>query len=310
MTTDELASEIDYLFNPEIDEDLSPRELPHERLEQYHKLNFDHLKQFNWEGSTIHPSTRICPEDDTGLASLIKNDDVPRRLFEAALRVYGDSLVRYMDTEKTVTELRFYPPVILTFWSAFEAFVRHCSEMMILTSKEIPGAASDFLREVSPKIDRKGAIGVRTQFTSVLDRYSVLLHYGFNLDVDRGNRHWQNLEEAKELRDYYTHIDVTRSRSISDQQVLAFLEAVLLGIIWPSSLVQRSLMIGAINIYWVWASLRELTAEHLPPGHVEEPAFHSWNLERQPFMFYCPFTSADTDRFPNSDQDRRRRPKN
>jgi len=67
-------------------------------------------------------------------------------------------------------------------------------------------------------------------------------------------------------------------------------------------------MIGAITIYWIWASLRDLTAKHLPSGHVEEPFFHSWNLENRPFMFYCPFTSVDTDRLPNSDQDRRWRP--
>jgi hypothetical protein len=58
------------------------------------------------------------------------------------------------------------------------------------------------------------------------------LHYGFNLDIDRGNSHWQSLEKAKKLRDYYTHIEVTRSRSISAQEVLQFHEAVLLGIIW------------------------------------------------------------------------------
>jgi hypothetical protein len=65
-------------------------------------------------------------------------------------------------------------------------------------------------------------------------------------------------------------------------------------------------MVGAINIYWIWASLVDLTAKYLPDGHEEEPFFHSWNLEKEPFMFYCPFTSTDPDRFPNSDQDRRR----
>jgi len=55
--------------------------------------------------------------------------------------------------------------------------------MMILTSKETPSVASDFLREVSPKIDRKGTISMRTQFAPELDRYGLLLHYGFNLSI-------------------------------------------------------------------------------------------------------------------------------
>jgi hypothetical protein len=185
--------------------------------------------------------------------------------------------------------------------------VRHFSEMMILTSKGIPDAVSDYLREAAPQVDRKGNVKSRTQFSPVLDRYSVLLKYGFDLEIDRGAALWQRLEAAKNLRDYYTHVDASESRSISSDQVLEFLESVLIGIIWPSSLAQRSVMLGAVNSYWIWAELGDLTAAHLPSGHVEEPFFHSWQWEGKLFGFYCPFTSVDEQRFPNSQEWQRER---
>jgi hypothetical protein len=91
MPNGELAAEIDSLFNPEVDEDSSPREFPHTRLVTNHGFNFDFMEGFfDWEGSTSHPNTRICPSEEKGVGVLIKNSDVPLRLFEAALRVYGD----------------------------------------------------------------------------------------------------------------------------------------------------------------------------------------------------------------------------
>jgi hypothetical protein len=179
--------------------------------------------------------------------------------------------------------------------------------MMILTSKGIPQAVSDYLREVVPLIDRKGNVAQRTQFAPVLERYSVLLKYGFALNVDRGSRWWQGLQAAKELRDYYTHVDASKSRSISEVQVLELLEAVLLGLIWPSSLAQRSVMVGAVHSYDLVMALKELSAKNLPSGHTEEPFFHSWNWEGQTFGFYCPFSSVDKSRFPNSDDQREQR---
>lgn len=307
MNNDALQSEIEDIFNPEVDEEMAHREFPHERLTKFHKLNFDYLMKPDWVGSTMHPDTRLCPAGDTGVAMLIKNQDVPSRLQWTALRLYADSIVSYVGHKDQNTSLRYYPPVILTFWSAFESLVRHSSEMMLFTSGNIPPAIADYLRESSPKVDRKGNIASKTQFTPVLDRYSVLLRYGFGIDVDRGNAYWQKLVLAKELRDYYTHVDVTRSRSITDREVLDFLEAVLLGLIWPSSLAQKSVMVGAFDAYNVWASLRDLTEEHLPNGHAEEPLFHSWTWEKEPFQFYCPFVSVDKARFPNTDDERQAR---
>jgi hypothetical protein len=306
MEYDDLAEEISCLFEPEPDEDSTGREWPHERLTSYHKMNFDYMKTFNWEGSTTHPNTRLCPETEKGVNELTRNMDVPTRLFEAALRVYGDSLVTYYRSKEQTTALRYYPPVILTFWSAFEAFVRHNSELMVLTVGNLPGPIADYLRERTVTIDKKGATAEAPRFQPVLDRYVVLLRYGYSFTIDRGHKHWQALERARELRDYYTHIDALSSRSISAKQVLDFAEAVLLGIIWPSEQVHRTLLLGVHYLYGIWAELAELTESVLPGGHAEEPFFHSKNLSEQ-FLFYCPFENVDSKRFPNWKEQERQR---
>jgi hypothetical protein len=298
MADDKLSARIEGIFEVEPDEDGSfPREVPHETLTEVYGFDFAYLGGVYWEGSTSHRSTRICPEDDRGVSTLLKTDDVPTKLFEAALRLYGDSLLHYVDEKEPATALRFYPPIILTFWSAFEAFVRRLSELMVLTCKNVPPAIADYLREIEPRIDRKGNVDNRAKFSPVLDRYSTMLRYGFGLDIDRGSKFWQRLEGAKELRDYYTHIEAMDSRSLSDSQLLEFLESTLLGIIWPSVLVKRSLLLDSLRLHYAWAELKELTDEYLPSGHKEEPFFHKWDFEKKNLLFYCPFTNVNQERF-------------
>jgi hypothetical protein len=236
--------------------------------------------------------------------------DVGRRLFYAALRVFGDSILAYaIDREprrpheqRNPSELRYFPPVILTFWSGFEAFVRHSSELMIHTSKDLPVAVADYLRDEVTVVGRKGTVEKETKYRPALDRYVVLLQYGMNYKIDRGNKYWQALERARNLRDYYTHIDAMNSRALSSDDVFEFLETVMLGIIWPSSAVGRTLQLGIFDLYWMWDELRNLAHRVLPDGHVEQPFFHSWKLNGRPHMFYCPFTNVDNAKFPNSDE--------
>ena len=68
--------------------------------------------------------------------------------------------------------------------------------------------------------------------------------------VDRGNKYWQALERTRDLRDYYTHIDATNSRALSSEDVIDYLETVMLGIIWPSAEVERTLQLGIFDSYW------------------------------------------------------------
>jgi hypothetical protein len=171
---------------------------------------------------------------------------------------------------------------------------------MLITVKDIPRSVVEFLQEIDITIDRQGNVVTRTRYQSVLDRYAVLLKYGYHYELDRGAKHWQRLEAARELRDYYTHLDVTDPRSVATVQVLDFMEAVLLGIIWPSSEMKRTLLLGVYNLYWTWDSLRKLAKDY-----TEQPFFKDWSFDDGQYMFHCPFDNVDTSRFPNSEEDRR-----
>jgi len=295
---EEFKENLHYLFYPEPDEDgIPPREYPHPRLRDTYKLDFEYMNSFNWEGSSIHPYTRLCPEEDERVRVLTRNTDVPTRFFEAALHLFSDSVIEYHRKTERKGELRYYPPVILTFWSGFETFLRHSSELLLATVPTVPREIANFLREEEPWVDHKGAIRTRSQFQPVLDRYAVFLKYGYNLEVERGSRYWQRLEQAKKLRDYYTHLDVSNPRSVSSADVLMFMEDVLLGIIWPSSLLQRSLLLGIYRLYEIWVFLCEHREDY-----IEQPLLLDWHL-KEPYLFHCNFEGVDNRNFPNMEEE-------
>lgn len=305
---DELVARVQYIFNPGPDENGFMREWPDSRLEQHHGLTFDYMKTHQWEGSTMHPNTRHFSDEHPEVFTLTRNSDVYTSLFDASLRLYGDSLVEYHRAKTHTSALRYYPPIILTFWSAFESFVRYTSEFMLLTSKGIPEDIANYLRERVVEVDGKGDRRLVERYRPVLDRYGVLLRYGFGLQVDRGARYWQALKEAQTLRDYYTHIEAPKSRSVSSSEVLDFMEAVLLGIITPSSQLKKTVMLNVFYLYTRWVELSEITADAMPKGHIEEPFFHSRRMEGG-FLLYTPFVAVDTERFHNVDELRERHSK-
>jgi hypothetical protein len=71
MDIENLRAELEALFNPEQDEDGGPptRDTPHPRLEEEHGLDLSYLETpaFMWEGSTIHPHTRVYLPDEPRL---------------------------------------------------------------------------------------------------------------------------------------------------------------------------------------------------------------------------------------------------
>ena len=304
MDIEDLRTELEGLFNPEPDDSYggpSTGDTPHPRLEKEHGLDLSYLKTFNWEGSTGHPHTRLIPADEPRIRPLMHNLDVPSRLLEAGLRLFGDSILACHELKKRTGELRYYPPVILTFWGGFETFVRHTSELMLVSVQNVPELVGSFLRDKETFVDRNGDLATRPRYQSVLDRYVALLRYGYGYRVDRGSKHWQRLEEARTLRDYYTHLDVNDPRSISAGEVLNFMEAVLLGIIWPSAEMKRTQLLGIYHLYWTWDALRELASPF-----IEQPFFKDWSLDG-PHTIYFPFKGVDTERFPNSEEERQRR---
>lgn len=301
MDIEELRTEIAAIVDLEPDPDVSGRDIPHPSLHDVHRLDASYLETagYNWEGSTIHPHTRIWPADEQRLHTLVRNYDVPSRLFESALRLFADSVVAYHGQKRRTGQLRYYPAIVLTFWSGFETFVRYSSELMLITVKDVPPAVADFLREVDSTLDRKGNVVVRARHQPVLDRYAVLLKYAYNYQVDRGAKHWQRLESARAIRDYYTHLDVNDPRSISTAEIAQFMEAVLLGIIWPSCEIKRTQLLGVYNLYWSWDALRKLAE-----AYTEQPFLKDRKIGGSRDMFYCPFDGVDSARFPNSDEDR------
>ena len=139
MEFEEIKEQIRLLLNPEPDEDgFGSREFPHSKLEKIHKLDFSYMKTSDWEGSTIHRHTRLCGVGDDELHLLTRNSDMPERLMFSALQLLADSILTYFDKDEREGEIRYYPAIVLTFWSGFETFVRHSSELLLLMTPAEP----------------------------------------------------------------------------------------------------------------------------------------------------------------------------
>jgi hypothetical protein len=300
MTAYEIREEVELLFNPEPEEGGIVRcGLRQPRLVKKHHLDLSYLETPDWEGSSGHKHTRL--RDSKEMDTLTRNSDMPERLMFSALQLLADSIVTYAESKKREGEIRYYPAVVLTFWSGFESFVRYSSELLLVTVPSVPPPVSLFLHEIENVVDARGRIGTRTRYQSVLDRYSVFLAYAYDLRVDRGSRFWQGLVKAKTLRDSYTHIDVNFPRAITTGDVLEFIERTLLGLIWPSSLLGRTLMLEQYFLYEIWDGLRKLAEEYR-----ERPFFMDWHL-KEPSLFQCNFERVDEDRFPSVRSDRYRK---
>src|SRR5205085_10462049 len=232
MPYEELSAQIYSLFHAEPDEDgFVPREFPHDRIVRHHRLDISYMATFNSEGTSTHKYTRRCRETDTELHAIDRNMDTPTRLFLAALKLFGDSILAYDGVEKRIGDLRYYPPVILTFWSGFEAFVRYTSELLVITVPSVPETIKNCLQEREAFIDDKGDDKTKIRYYPVLTRYWLLLKYGYNLSALKGATYWQNLKQAQELRDYYTHVAIKESKAITTTEVINYLEAILMAII-------------------------------------------------------------------------------
>lgn len=220
--------------------------------------------------------------------------DVPDRLFEAGLKLFADSIIAYHDKKERKGNIRYYPSAIMTFWGGFETYVRYSSELMLTTVKDIPQLIADYLREQEAYVNKKGEKCFKDRYRPLLDRYALLLKYGYNYTVDRGSKHWQDLQKAKDLRDYYTHLDIHDPRAVSSIEVLGYMEAIMMALIWPSCELNRTIMLGIYRLYETWARLVELQTEY-----IEQPFFKDWCMDGL-HMFHCNFDNVDTSRYPNT----------
>jgi hypothetical protein len=263
MTPQEMNEQIEILFNPQVDEGgIVRRAFACPRLENTHKLDLSYLKTMDWEGSSIHAHTRLCGAHEPSIHLLTRNSDMPERLMLSALQLLADSILAYVEKDEREGEIRYYPAIVLTFWSGFECFVRHSSEMLLLTVPDIPTPVAHFLRETESFVDADGTIRTRVRYQSVLDQYSVFIFHAYGHKIDRGSTFWQALKKAKALRDYYTHLDVDAPRAITTADVMSFIEQTLLGLIWPSSIFQKTLMLEQYFLYEIWAALCEYAKKY------------------------------------------------
>ncbi|MCH7535747.1 MAG: hypothetical protein IH948_08410, partial [Bacteroidetes bacterium] len=201
MDIEEFKEGIKYLFNPEPDEDgLMLREYPNERLRKNPGLVFEYMENYDWEGSSLNQYTRICAEDEEQIHTLTRNQDVPYRLFISALRLFADSIIEYHSEEDKKGDIRFYTPIVLTFWSGFESFVRYSSNLLIITVPGLPDKVVKQLREEESFVTSQGEVRQKSRYKGVLNRYSVFLRYAYDYKVDQGSEFWQALEQAKKLR--------------------------------------------------------------------------------------------------------------
>lgn len=297
MDSDDLRIHIGELFDPTSDDrgDRGTGEMPHPRLEGKHRLDLTYLKLNVFEGAAVRSSLRVCRAEEPKIAPLIKNWTVPTSMFEAGLRLFGDSILAYHNSKERAGEIRYYPSVLLTFWAGFETFVRQACEVMLLTVSHVPEPVVQFLREKEVYVENNGLIKMKQRFRGVLDRYRLLLRYGCGYDVNSNSTHWRGLRQAKQLRDYYAHLDLTEPRCISANDVAVCMEQILLGIIWPSSEIRRTLLVGIYRLYWIWDALVPLVTPF-----TERPLFKDWPLE-SPTLIYAPFKGVDSSRFPRID---------
>jgi hypothetical protein len=73
MTLEEVKEQIELLFNPEPDEgEIVRRAFACPRLEKTHNLDLSYLKTIDWEGSSMHPHTRLCGAREDALDQLTR----------------------------------------------------------------------------------------------------------------------------------------------------------------------------------------------------------------------------------------------
>jgi len=263
LSREELEERLELIFDPQPDEDgFVPVPYPHKRLIEHFSLDTGYVDGigFVYEGSSMHEDTRLVnPTDQAIPGVLFSNLNLADQLFEAALRLFGDSLLAYCESKKDTSNFRYYPPVIITFWSGFEAQVRFMSELLVVTVPGIPEAVKDYLLEYEVVINPRGEIVRREKFVPILDRYMTLLRYGYGYSVDRGKTYWQRGDAARELRNYFVHPNVRETRSITSDQVLNFMEDVLMLFIVPSCGIKKSVFLGQYRYHNMVTDLREFT---------------------------------------------------
>ena len=291
MELADLKHEINSVLRPERDDEGSLCwDMPHSRLSSIHGLDTSYFRDpLDLSGDRVFE--RLLQDKSDPLHSTLQSLTVPASLFTAALQLFGDSLIEYHEREQRWDVYRFYPAILMTVWSAFEAWVRISSEILVAVAPSLPRAIRDSLLETRAVVEKDGQIRDKPDRRPVLQRYWLLLKYGCNFEYDRGSATWQAGESVRVVRDSLVHYDVPEASSLRASKMWDHMEAILMLFIVPSTKTRRTLFCPQFDLYSTLVGLQPLISEF------EERPFHK-GWPKRSIVFDCPFDGADDARYP------------
>jgi hypothetical protein len=293
--SDELEEAIHAIFNPEPivgNEGIEHYETPpSRRLTTEFGLDTRYWRHFEY--GTMSPLTRISVNDDTQLATIIQALQVPIELFMGTSRLFAESLIVYQRTKRNNGPYQFYPAILMSACSAFEAYLRINSELLVKTVPTLPQQVQLTLLEKEEQLDTKGNVVRVTKRRDLFHRYWLFLKYGFDYEFDRGSRIWQLGTQAFDKRNELVHYKHSDLPAIKTTELWSHLESLLLLMIAPSAHVRKTIMPNLYEIYGCLEDLRELISEY-----EERPNFKDWPVRATNTMFGCPFINVDETKYP------------
>jgi hypothetical protein len=281
-------------LEPEAEDEWPPEPGPHSRLREVHALDISY-----WDPREFHHggrSARTCADPADPLARRLQALTVPGSLFYAGLCLLGDGLAEYSRPRSPGWgTFRYLPSALISFCAAFEALVRLQCEMLVAMIPAVPPPVRLALLEGSEVVDDRGEVRARVARRPALDRYLMLLRYGYGVEVNRGDTWWQNGRLAFDARDAVAHYDVRQLPALSIEQGMQHLEAMLLLLIVPSVQVGRT-------VFWEQFGLHGTLAELMTLRDTYEIAFEERPLHKDwpsaPFTFPCALLGVDESRYP------------
>ncbi len=291
MDLADLKHEINSVLRPERDEEGSLCwDMPHSRLSSIHGLDTSYFRgPFVPDGDRLFE--RLVDDNADPLHDTLQSITVPASLFMAALQLFGDSLIEYHERKQRWGAYRFYPPILMSVWSAFEAWVRISSKILVAVVPTLPRAIRDSLLEIREGVEKDGRIIEKPDRKPVLDRFWLLLKYGCDFEYDRSSARWQAVNKMRRVRDTFVHYDVTGAPSLAASEMWGYIESILLLLIEPSTRLRRTLFGPQFDLYSTLAELHPLISKF-----EERPLHKGWS--KRATIFDCPFNGADGMRYP------------
>lgn len=302
MDHDELKGLINCAFEPDCDDEsgLPAEAVPHPRLKEVYDLDTSYWELY--EFGSMSPSSRIVIRPDDPVNRIMPSITAGDELFYAALRLLGDSILAYHDRSDFPYrdrwgQLHYYPSVLFAFCAAFEAVVRFQAALLVQVSSGLPPPVRAALLEVEESVGTNLKLVSHPRRRPVLERYRILLKYGYDFIFERSVPHWPRAEAAFKARDSFVHYDVGSAPSITATDLCTHLEALLCLFVYPSARIGRTVYSRQYEVYQSLAFLIDLVAPFEERPILKNSAFFD-----SPHMFACTFAHVDATRYPSAEE--------